>query len=91
VNQRIKDYLLSCLASLVIVNAIIIWSELGPSVPDFSILLAPGMLLAAVAFREGVHSDSPSLYLILAMSLDVLLHGALVWCVWRMFARRRRG
>jgi hypothetical protein len=63
------------------------------SVPGCSaagLLLAPGMFLAAVPFREGIHSGSGMTYLVLAGLLDAFVFSWPVMLFWIVAARSHR-
>jgi hypothetical protein len=54
------------------------------------LLAAPGLLIAALAFPQGAHSDFPYLYLGLALVIDGLLLGGLILLFWTLLNRLRR-
>jgi ABC-type sulfate transport system permease component len=54
------------------------------------VILLPGLLLAAIPFPGGIHSNAGTLYIALAAIFDVLVFAVLVaWILWR-FQRRAR-
>jgi hypothetical protein len=59
------------------------WSPVG-------IVLGPGLLLAAIFFPQGIHSDWPYLYGAIAIAIDVLLFALVVLLIRRMIARWQR-
>ena len=62
-----RSYLIACgVAALLLVIINIGGAMVGGWVDTLGDMQAPGMLVAAVVFREGVHSDSPYPYLYLA-------------------------
>jgi hypothetical protein len=62
------------------------------SVPRLSavgVLLAPGMLVAAILFSGGPHSDWPITYLVLAGLMNALLLAWAVSWLWTLIGRAR--
>ncbi|MBS1800725.1 MAG: hypothetical protein JSS95_12970 [Acidobacteria bacterium] len=51
---------------------------------DIDVLLAPGLLFAAVFFQQGIHSDHANLYLIVAVVFDVMFFGLLALLIIRI-------
>lgn len=49
----------------------------------------PGALLAAVVFREGIHSSRPLTYIVLAVILNFLLFGGLTYLIAMNVHRER--
>jgi len=88
VKRGISQYLWSCGVALALVALLYWFSSLWPVSPADD-LLAPGMLLAFVAFPQGPHSGHGLVYIFLAMLIDVLLYGGLVMLVWRAIVRIR--
>lgn len=56
---------------------------------DIDFLLAPGMLLAAVAFPQGVEGDHANLFLIVAAALDVLFFSLIALFIIKFKGRLR--
>ena len=52
---------------------------------DIEFLLAPGMLLSAILFQQGIHSDHANLFLFFAALFNVIIFGFLALLVirWR--------
>jgi hypothetical protein len=62
-----------------------------PGCENVGIVLLPGMLLAALVFPEGIHSDSGIAYLVLAVVLDgLLLAIPVMLCLKRVGRTRQR-
>lgn len=62
------------------------------SVPGWSavgVLLAPGMLVAAIAFPTGINSDWPNTYLALAALMNALVLAFPVLWLWKAIGRFR--
>lgn len=56
-----------------------------PWVPGFWL---PGMLLAAIPFPQGVHSDHALLYFTVAITIDCFLYaGVAYWLLTKIFSR----
>ena len=54
-------------------------------------LLLPGMLLAAIPFREGSHSAHPTMWFALAGFMEAFVLSWPVMLVWTLVVRSRRG
>lgn len=52
-------------------------------------LLAPGMLAAAISYPQGAHSDLAIAYLLLAEVLNVLFWSWVVLAIWTVIKRRQ--
>ena len=83
-KRGITQYLMSCAVALALV-AVLYWLSSSPA----GVLLVPGMLLAAVVFPQGGHSDHGLTYVYLAMLIDVLLYAGVVMLIWRGIAQLR--
>jgi hypothetical protein len=59
------------------------WSAVG-------VLLAPGMLAAAIVFPEGIHSDWGKTYLVLAALMNAFLLAWPVLWFWTWIGHSRR-
>jgi hypothetical protein len=84
VRKLLWSFLFGLVLTLVIgtVASVPHWSAVG-------VLLAPGMLLSALIFTEGIHSDWPNSYLILAALLNALaLAFPLLW-LWNFIGHFR--
>ncbi|PYY05034.1 MAG: hypothetical protein DMG64_03750 [Acidobacteria bacterium] len=53
-------------------------------------LLAPGMLIAALVFQGGIHSNWPNAYLIMAGVAEALIFAWLVWWLWKLIDGRAK-
>ena len=76
------------LMGLLFVVAVGVVEGLAPST-GVGALLAPGMLLAAVAFTEGIHSDHGGLYIALAIALNVVVYAGVVTLVYRFREKKK--
>jgi hypothetical protein len=54
------------------------------------VLLAPGMLTAAIIFPEGIHSNWANVYLVAAGLMNVFLLGGLLFWLWPAIGRARQ-
>ncbi len=73
-SKRIVQALLgSCVVIAAIVGLACI-----PHLDDASFLLLPGVLLAALVFPQGIHSDHGWTFIIVAGILDLLLYSLLI-------------
>jgi hypothetical protein len=86
-NLRLSGWSLLIAAGLVMLVGAI---ATIPGWADVGVVLFPGMLLAAVMFPEGIHSDGPLAYLFLAGVFDVLLFALLVMLCWSRVGRFRQ-
>ena len=62
------------------------------SIPHCSavgVLLLPGMLLAAVVFREGVNSNGAWLYVALAAFIEIAIFAGIVYLIWNSWLLRK--
>jgi hypothetical protein len=82
-----RQYLWSLAAGIVIGVLVLVTSSVPGSPTGF--LWAPGFFGAALVFHEGVHSDSPMGWFVLACVLDVLLYSGVVLGIWLLIARSR--
>jgi uncharacterized protein YqgC (DUF456 family) len=64
---------------------------LGIALPWIPGLWLPGMFAAAIWFREGIHSNHPEVYFILALVIDCLLYAGLTYYSLTMFFRTKIG
>jgi hypothetical protein len=60
---------------------VIISALLGIAIPWIPGLWFPGMLLAAIVFPQGIHSDYGDAYMILAFAIDFILYGSLAYAI----------
>ncbi len=61
---------------------------LGVALPWIPGLWLPGMLLAAIPFPEGIHSDHAELYFVFAMTIDLFLYASVIyWLLTICFSR----
>ena len=87
-----RGYLIACgVAALLLVIINIGAAAVGGWVDTLSAMQAPGMLAAAVVFREGVHSDSPFMYLAGAFVVNTLLYAWPVMWLWKTIKGKDRG
>ena len=61
-----------------------------PGCSAVGVLLAPGMFLAAVLFREGIHSAWPMTWFVLAGLMDAFVFSWLVMFFWTIVPRLRQ-
>ena len=54
-------------------------------------LWIPGMFVAAILFPEGIHSDHPYLFFVLAILIDFLLYAGVTYCFLKAFAAWKVG
>jgi hypothetical protein len=87
-RSMVKPIIWSLLAGLALVGTVgtissyATWTGLG-------VLLLPGILLAAMALPEGIHSSFAVLYFLLAALTNVLLYSIVPWMYFsRHYARR---
>jgi len=87
---RLGAYLRSCLVVIVLL-LFMTYTKL-PFLDPFQFLLWPGLLLASVIFPEGVHSNWPYLYFLLATLINAMLWGGLLAFItsllWKIFHSR---
>lgn len=50
----------------------------------------PGVILAALVFREGIHSSAPTAYLVLAYLLNFVLFAAVTYAIAANVSRQPR-
>jgi len=81
-------YFTSFLAAFVIVTSLTVLADTKLGEPA-GVLLAPGMLLGALIFPEGAHSDFGTAYIVLAVLIDVVLVALLLVVVRKLMRRRR--
>jgi hypothetical protein len=86
--MRVRIYASSLLISVALVALVSAIASI-PSCSALGCLLLPGMLLAALVFPEGVHSDSGIAYLVLAGLIDIVLFALVLMWLWRLAERRR--
>jgi hypothetical protein len=55
-----------------------------------SVLLLPGILLAAIVFPQGIHSDSPVTFLILGAVFEAILLAFPVMWAFHLIRRTRK-
>ena len=63
--------------------AIIVGVSTLPHLEAIGMVLAPGLLIAALIFQQGIHSDHAMLYLVAAGLLDAVLFSLLALLVIR--------
>jgi hypothetical protein len=81
-------YFTSGIAALLIIVLLVVLANTPWGSPA-GILLAPGMLLGAIFFPEGAHSDWARAYIALAGILDVALLALLIVAARKWFARTK--
>jgi hypothetical protein len=87
---RIREYLISSAVSLAVLLLIALVAYVTKSsLGGLGILEAPGLLLAAVFFPQGGHSDFAYFYIGLALLIDALIWGWPVLWLWRLIIRAR--
>src|SRR3989442_13301665 len=84
----LRDYVLSSCVSLALVLLLVAVADV-PGLEGVGYLFAPGLLLAAVVFPTGIHSDWPMVYIALAGIIDALLFAWPVLWLWRAIRRFR--
>jgi hypothetical protein len=78
-----------CLAAGAILTLLVgILASVAPRT-GVGMLLAPGMFIAAIIFTDGVHSNHPMAYLVLAGIMDALVLAAAVYWLSSKIQRRR--
>jgi len=84
-----RDYIWSCVVS---VGMVLVANAMPATTPPNPLmwLFAPGMLLAALLFPQGIHGDWPNAYLTLALGVDTLVLAWPVLGVWRIVRRLRK-
>jgi hypothetical protein len=85
-KRGIIQYSKSCAGALALV-AVLYRLSSSPA----GVLLVPGMVLAAVAFPQGGHSNHGLTYVYLAMLINVLFYGGLVMLIYRGIVWLRAG
>lgn len=90
-NEHLRRYAFSfavALALTVVVGVAASVSKLSA----VGVLLAPGMLAAAILFPQGIHSNSANVYLVVAGLMNAFLLAWLVLWIWSVIghARQRR-
>jgi hypothetical protein len=83
-----RDRAWSFAISLMSVTMLTIYDS-RPEAYPIGVVLAPGMLIAAIFFPQGGHSDWPDAYLAVAVVTDALLFTWPVLLVWRTIVRLR--
>ena len=61
-----------------------------PRLDNVALLLLPGALLAAILFPEGIHSDFPMTYLVVAGLIDAFILMWPVMFLWTKIGHTRR-
>ena len=85
-NNQLRKYALCFLIGIVLTILIAGVSAL-PGCSAVGALLAPGMLLAAVLFPEGPHSDWAMTWVVTAGMIDAFMFAYLVTLLWPMVIR----
>jgi hypothetical protein len=83
-----RRYAFSYLIALVLTILLGVVAGLTDSV--IGALLLPGMLLAAIPFREGIHSSHPMVWFVLTGFMEAFVLSWLVMLVWTLVMRSRR-
>jgi hypothetical protein len=88
-----KRWLSALVISIVLVTCAWFLPDRGPAFETFGYLNLPGMLGAAVIAPEGIHSDTPYLFLYGSAVVNVAFYFWLVLMAYRFWgmARRRFG
>ena len=89
ITQRLREYASAGAVGFVLVILLFALTEL-PAFRGAAYLLAPGMLLATLLFREGSHSDAGLLYIVLSLVIDAFLLGWPVLWLSRRFRKTRK-
>jgi hypothetical protein len=61
-----------------------------PGCSAVGVVFFPGMVIASLVFREGVHSNNGDAYLLLAGFLSSVLFAFPVMWLWKLIESRRR-
>ena len=88
-NERLRRYAYSFAVALiltVVVGATASVSRLSA----VGVLLAPGMLAAAILFPEGIHSNWSNIYLVVAGLMNAFLLAWLVLWIWSVIGHARQ-
>jgi hypothetical protein len=83
-----KEWLICACASLLIATACVALSYSGFEWPGMIFL--PGALLAALIFPEGIHSDAPDVFMVLAFVFTAALIAPLVFLAQRWWLGRKQ-
>lgn len=87
ITFRVYAWSLSIAIALTAIAAVVSgipgWSAVG-------VVFFPGMVIASLVFREGVHSNSADAFLLLAGCLNSFLFAFPVMWLWKLIERRRR-
>ena len=89
ITQRLREYASAGAVGFVLVILLFALTEL-PAFRGAAYVLAPGMLLAAVVFPEGVHSSWAMIYIVVALIFDALLLGGPIWWFWNRLLKTSR-
>jgi hypothetical protein len=83
-----RRYAWSCLIAILLMILLGIAASLPP-LARLEVVFSPGAMLAAIPFREGLHSDWPVVWLALAALVDLFIFSWLVMLVWTLVTRSR--
>jgi hypothetical protein len=81
------DYAISCLISAVILVTATVFAE--KRLADLDILFLPGIIFAAIFYRQGIHSDHPWTYLAIAMIFNLFIYALPILFAVRLFKNRK--
>jgi hypothetical protein len=73
-----------------VLTALVVVLASVPHCSAIGVILSPGALLAAIVFPEGPHSSQATLFLILAVLIDIALFAFPVMWTWALIERRRK-
>ncbi len=88
ISQRYRTGMVG-VAGGVLVTASILGLATKPRLDDSMLLLLPGILLSALFFSEGIHSNSPFAFIAVAAVANILLYAALVALAFEAIKKRK--
>ncbi len=88
-HLKLRSYAWSYLAALVLTIGLGVVASV-PGLNSVGALLLPGMLLAAIVFPEGAHSDWPMTWFVLAGLMDAFVFAWPVMFLWTKVERSRQ-
>jgi len=89
--RAVAAYVVSSAAAGLFITAVQFGSGAFPVLRFLRILIAPGYLLAAMFFPEGIHSDVPNEFLVLILVFSGLIYGFPLFFLWRWRSKSNRG
>jgi len=83
----LRRYAWSLAVSVALTVLVVVLADV-PHCSAIGVVLFPGLLLAAIVFPQGAHSNEGILYLVLAGVIDVALFAFAVMWTWMLIERR---